>query len=202
MYAEWAVPRFSVLTVETFDKMLDSQPKTLGARDSLVRPLRPTASDAQLVCCSWSYACLVWVRQLHYAQMLQPSYASTLPCVAANELVTILPVSGVQLDRRHVYSVNAVQSEQWCWWRQCVGYLLPNCLLIALRGADRRFLVTQSSRQEPEPVAEAECSTIVSRVENMSRRSWDWITLHDIAWYCSGWSNINTEREKEGEREC
>lgn len=59
MYAEWAVPRFSVLTVETFDKMLDSQPKTLGARDSLVRPLRPTASDAQLVCCSWSYARLV-----------------------------------------------------------------------------------------------------------------------------------------------
>ena len=103
--------------------------------------------------------------------MLQPSYASTLPCVAANELVEILPVSGVQLDRRHVYSVNAVQSEQWCWWRQCVGYLLPNCLLIALRAADRRFLVTQSSRQEPEPVAEAECSTIVSMVENMSRRS-------------------------------
>ena len=186
--------------LETFDKMLDSQPKTLGARDSLVRPLRPTASDAQLVCCSWSYACLVWVRQLHYAQMLQPSYASTLPCVAANELVTILPVSGVQLDRRHVYSVNAVQSEQWR--HQCVGYLLPNCPLIPLRGVDRRFLVIQSSRQEPEPGAEAECSIIVSRVENMSRRSWDWITLHDIAWYCSGWSNINTEREKEGEREC
>ena len=52
-----------------------------------------------------------------------------------------------------------------------MGYLLPNYLLIALRGADRRFLVIQSSRQEPEPVAEAECSIIVSRAENMSRRS-------------------------------
>lgn len=154
---------------DIFEKMLDSVPVTIvAARDWLFCPLHPSASDAQLVCCSWGLrtsADSVWEKQT-YCQEVLPSCASTLPCVVAESEMVTLPEG------------SRAAPTKACLARRCAWVLVPLVASVPLVALVLGISTAELPRwfHREEPVAEAEragrsgrsgcsgqCSVLLSR---------------------------------------